>query len=171
MQTEWRALEETDLDAVMALAALAHPTFPERRAVFAEKRALFPQGALKLAAREAAEAPDGELLGYAFAHPWAQGRVPKLDAFLGALPWPADCLYLHDCVVAPSARGANASGRLVAHLRALAQTEGFAQLALIAVYGSEAAWMRHGFHPVAWPQAEAALASYGNGARILLARV
>lgn len=168
MQTVWRPLGETDLDAVLALAARAHPSFPERREVFAEKRALFPPGALKLAA--AADA-DGGLQGYAFAHPWAAGCLPKLDHFLGALPPQPNCLYLHDCVVAPHARGHNASGRLIEQLRGLARAASLPQLALIAVYGSEAAWMRHGFRPVDWPQANETLAGYGHGARLLAAMV
>ena len=168
MQNVWQPLAEADLDAVMALAACAHPTFPERREVFAEKRALFPSGALRLTA--AADAQGG-ISGYAFAHPWVESRLPKLDHFLGALPAAPNCLYLHDCVVAPHARGRNASGDLIDHLRSLARAASLPQLTLIAVYGSEAAWMRHGFRPVDWPEANETLAGYGHGARLLAAMV
>lgn len=148
----------------MALADEVHPTFPERRETFAEKRHLFSEGALAWA-RE----PDDRLQGYAFAYPWTIGTLPKLDTFFGALPENADCLYLHDCVVAKTARGQNASGRLIAHLSDIARTHGLHALTLIAVYGSEHVWSRHGFAPVDWPDARAVLAGYGQGAAMMLA--
>ena len=38
----WRPLQPADLDGVMAVAEVVHPTFPERRETFADKLALAP---------------------------------------------------------------------------------------------------------------------------------
>lgn len=166
MNLAWQRLNSSDFTAIMKLADEAHPTFPERAETFEEKQRLFPAGALKLAL-----APDGDPQGYAIAYPWVIGTLPKLDTFFGALPKNADCLYLHDAVIAPAARGAQASARLVAYLREIAREGGFAHLALIAVYGSEAVWSRHGFECVEWPAAQAVLRGYGQGAKTMLADV
>jgi GNAT superfamily N-acetyltransferase len=164
MEWTWRPLELCDLEALTRLAKEAHPGLPERCETFAEKRALFPPGALKWAEKDG-----GRFGGYAIAFPWRIGALPKLDTLFGRLPDEADCLYLHDCVIAPSARGRKASARLIERLRALAQTHGLDRLALVAVYGSDAVWSRYGFAPVDWPHARAALSGYGRDAVAMLA--
>ncbi|HLL54294.1 MAG TPA: hypothetical protein VK447_12140, partial [Myxococcaceae bacterium] len=75
-----RQLEPADLPAVLALQREAYrPELHEPESSFANKRALFPQGALGCF--------DGERLrGYAFVLPWrGEGVVPLCDA-LDALP-------------------------------------------------------------------------------------
>ncbi|MGY4567108.1 hypothetical protein ACVWY5_000177 [Bradyrhizobium sp. USDA 3256] len=66
--------------------------------MFAEKIRLCPDGARVLAAEEA-------IVGYGFAHPWKQHRIPPLDGFLERLPDDADCLHVHDVAVLPDTRG------------------------------------------------------------------
>ncbi|MGH6736639.1 MAG: GNAT family N-acetyltransferase [Methyloceanibacter sp.] len=160
----WRAMGMSDLAAVEAIAAAVHPTLPERPDVFAEKLTLFPQGCFALAG-------DGAVVGYAFAHPWRQGGVPKLDALLGGLPEDADCLFLHDVAVLPQARGQGASGALVALLVALAGARGLRALALAAVYGTGRHWARAGFTPAGGESIAAQLAPYGAGAQYMVRRL
>jgi hypothetical protein len=71
--------------------------------VFGEKLRLFPAGCLKLVRAD-------EFLGYGISHSWMLGNIPPLDTFLGSLPDRPNCIYVHDVVIHPSARGHNAAG-------------------------------------------------------------
>jgi GNAT superfamily N-acetyltransferase len=147
----WRSLQPTELPEVLALADAVHgAAFHEPLAVFAERQKLFPEGCL---------AGGVPLLAYAIAHPW-RGKAPALASLLGSLPEAPDCLYLHDAVVAPKARGTGLGNALVTRLVALARAKNLPALALTAVHGSAAYWGRHGFAPCAG----AGLESYGDGA-------
>lgn len=162
----WRAMTEADLDAVVSIADVVHPGFPERPDVLAEKRALYPAGALM------AEV-DGQVAGYALAHPWTLTAPPALDTLLGGVPEAPDCLYLHDAALLPLARGRGLARALIDRLAAVAAREGLGQLALIAVNGSVPTWTTLGFTP---PQErgealEVKLASYGAEAAFMVRRV
>lgn len=159
--TDWRAMTEADLAAVQALADAAHPGLAERPEVFADKRARFPDGCRVLAAGEA-------VLGYGFAHPWRLHAVPKLDAPLGALPARPDCLYLHDVVVAPAARGHGAAAAYVADMAALARARGLPTLALVSVHETWPLWQRHGFAVVDRPGLVTVPRDYGPSARYMV---
>ncbi|MGH6793054.1 MAG: GNAT family N-acetyltransferase [Methyloceanibacter sp.] len=158
-RVRWRAMGDGDLPAIAAIAEAVHPTLPERPEVFAEKLGLYPDGCFVLAG--GGGGADGAVLGYAFAHPWQLNAVPKLDAFLSALPADADCLFLHDVAVARQARGQSASGALVARLVELAERHGLTALALAAVYGTGRHWARLGFAPVGNEAVAAQLKCYG----------
>ncbi|MBU0725190.1 MAG: GNAT family N-acetyltransferase [Alphaproteobacteria bacterium] len=155
-------MARSDLPAVLAVAEIVHPLYPESPAVAIERLALYPAGCL-VAER------GGGLLGYAVSHPGVLGRPPALDVLLGTLPGEADCLYLHDIALLPEAHGKGHGKALVARLAALARKEGFARLALTAVNNSAGYWARHGFQPYAGDAALAAkLASYGEDALYLV---
>lgn len=153
----WEPLDAGDLDAVLEIAAIAHPGLPERRAVLAEKQRLFPPGARKAML-------DGAMLGYALAHPWMLGRIPKLDTALGALPAVPDCLYIHDVALLPAARGRNGGGLIVQHYAGRAAAEGLGRCACVSVYGTAVLWQRHGFRIVEDAGSAPQLESYGAGA-------
>ncbi|MFJ5368420.1 GNAT family N-acetyltransferase, partial [Bosea sp. CER48] len=69
-ETGWRRMAPADLPAVMRIAAVVHPSYPEDEAVFAERLQLAAEGCHVLAG-------DGdELLGYLVSHPWPLGTVP-----------------------------------------------------------------------------------------------
>jgi GNAT superfamily N-acetyltransferase len=159
----WRRLADADLAAVAAIGAVVHAAYPERPEVAAERLRLFPAGCR--AATDAA----GAVLGYALAHPWRLGAPPALDTLLGRLPEPADCLYLHDVALVPSARGAGLGAALVPLLRRVAAAHGLARLALVAVHGSAPWWARFGFAPSPSGEHSAGLASYGATAAYLVA--
>lgn len=152
----WRAMAAADLPALMAIAAVAHPDFPEAEAVFAERLRLFPAGCRVLAG-------GGHLHGYVFSHPWHAGQPVPLDTLLGALPADATALYLHDLALLPSARGLGAAGAVVQELLALARGLGLASLSLVAVSHSSRFWRQQGFEPREGV-ASAQLRGYGGNA-------
>ncbi|XKH35702.1 GNAT family N-acetyltransferase [Azospirillum doebereinerae] len=110
-------MTKADLDAVLAVADVVHPDYPEDRAVFAERLALFPEGC-RLAER------DGRVLGYGVMHPGLLGVPPPLDAPLGALPAVADCLYLHDIALLPDTRGLGLGAKALGYAHGLAAEKG-----------------------------------------------
>ena len=65
----WRRMAPADLPAVMEIAAVVHPDYPEDEAVFAERLRLAPSGCHVLADLA------GALLGYLVSHPWPAGAV------------------------------------------------------------------------------------------------
>lgn len=138
----WRPMAEADLPGVLAVAALVHPTYPERRAVFAEKRSLCPEGCLVLSG------PDGTVAGYALGHGWHRWCPAPLDDFLNRLPDPAGTFWIHDLALLPGARGRGAASDAVARLLALARRQGLPGASLVSVYGSQRFWAGHGFAPV-----------------------
>lgn len=162
----WRALSTDDLQRVEAIAAQVHPALAERREVFAEKLALFPRGCFSFTMHGEMQ---GEMQGYAFAHPWRLFDIPALDALLGAIPTAADCLYLHDIAILPSARGHKAAPMLVALLRGGAEAQVLSALACVSVYGTDGMWTRLGFTEQRDPALEDKLRAYGAGAKYMIA--
>nr|WP_247896925.1 GNAT family N-acetyltransferase [Azospirillum argentinense] len=172
MNAGWRAMESADLDRVMAIAEVVHPDYPEERAVFAERLALYPDGCAMAEASGAevsrAEASGAEgdrpCIGYIVMHPGRLGVPPPLDSPLGALPEVPDCLYLHDVALLPAARGLGLGVAALERMNALAARQGFRWLALTSTPGARAFWDAQGFLPHDGGAGLAAkLASYGGG--------
>ena len=150
----------TDLPAVLAVAGVVHPAYPEDEAVFAERLRLCPAGCLVL---EGAGSP----IGYVVAHPWHRAAPPALNSPLGELPSQAGCFYIHDLALLPQARGSGAGGVLVAKLAEIAARAGLPRLALVAIDGSSGFWRRQGFREVHEPALAEKLASYDDAARYM----
>ena len=150
-----------DLPAVMAIAAVVHPDYPEDEAVFAERLRLAPQGCHVLAGK------DGALQGYLVSHPWPAGTVPVLNSLLGEIPQGVSNWYLHDLALLPSGRGSGAAGAIVAEIARHAAATGHASLALVAVNASTGFWQRQGFREVHDPALDRKLASYDDAARYM----
>lgn len=162
MNARWRAMEPADLDRVMTIAEVVHPDYPEDRAVFAERLALYPEGCA-MAETYGAES-DGACIGYIVMHPGRLGAPPPLDAPLGGLPDAPDCLYLHDVALLPAARGLGLGAAALERMNALAARQGFRWLALTSTPGARAFWDAQGFLPHdGGPDLRAKLASYGGG--------
>ena len=159
--SEWHPLLPADLDDLNRLAALVHPTLPERPEVFAEKLRLFPQGCRKLLGGT-------RLVGYGLSHPWSLNAIPPLDEFLHRLPSKPQCLYIHDLVVRPEARGQHAAGEYLAYVKAVARQRGLAALALVSVYGADRLWRRYGFEVVRDPVVAVEAQSYGDSAKYMV---
>jgi len=158
--TLWRPMTATDLRAVMAVAGVVHPGYPEDEAVFAERLQLCPEGCLVLEGR------DG-LLGYVVSHPWQRAAPPALNSLLGELPPQAGSFYIHDLALLPTARGSGAGGVVVARLAEMAADAGLSCLSLVAIDGSSGFWRRQGFRAVHEPALAEKLASYDDAARYM----
>lgn len=154
-QAEWQQMTAADVDAVLAVADVVHPAFPEDRAVLAERFALHPEGCLVL------RAGDGAVIGYTLTHPWAADTVPPLNTLLGRLP-DAEVYYIHDLALLPAARGLRAGNAAVRLLEAHARALGLSRMALVAVNNSGGFWSAQGFEQVSSPQWAQKLASYGD---------
>lgn len=172
MQACWEAMRAADLDAVLAVADVVHPAYPEDRAVLAERLALHPEGCLVLrrADEEGSPAGAGAILGYTLTHPWAADTVPPLNTLLGQLPT-AEVYYIHDLALLPAARGLKAGGAAVRRLEAHARALGLARLALVAVNNSGGFWRAQGFEQVNTPEWAEKLASYGADAAYMVKAV
>lgn len=150
----WRPMQAQDLPAVMAVANIIHPDLPEDEAVFAERRALFPQGSWVV---EKA----GEIMGYAVSHPIPPETPPALNARLHAIPPEATDYYIHDVALLPSLRGSGLARQGVETLLQVARD--YDTCALVSVYGTRDFWGRFGFVPSPKDMTEK-LQPYGEGA-------
>ena len=151
----WRAMEERDLDGVVSVAEVVHPAYPERREVFAERLALFPEGCHVLA--------DGDaVLGYLISHPWRAGAPVPLDTLLERLP-AAETRYLHDIALLPEAREAGHAARGVARVVRDAYRAGSPSLSIVALPGTQRFWERQGFEARPDALLPGELDAYGDG--------
>ena len=157
----WRRMAPADLPAVMRIAAVVHPDYPEDEAVFAERLQLAAEGCHVLIG------DGGELRGYLVSHPWPVDTVPALNSMLGAIPPATRNWYIHDLALLPAGRGGGAAGRIVAGIAEHAARAGYASLALVAVNGSTGFWQRQGFREVNDPALARKLASYDDAARYM----
>lgn len=157
-ETGWRRMAPADLPAVMRIAAVVHPAYPEDEAVFAERLRLAGEGCHVL------EGEGGALLGYLVSHPWPAGEIPALNSRLGAVPDGQANWYLHDLAVLPEGRGAGAGGRIVVELAHRLGPAGYRSLSLVAVNGSTSFWQRQGFAVVEEPALAGKLATYDEAA-------
>lgn len=151
----------TDLTAVMAIAAVVHPDYPEDEAVFAERLRLAPEGCHVLAGE------DGALCGYLVSHPWPAGALPALNSLLGDIPQGVANWYLHDLALLPAGRGSGAAGAIVTEIARHAAETGHTSLALVAVNDSTGFWRRQGFREMHDPALDRKLASYDDAARYM----
>ena len=156
----WQPLLLSDMDVVNEIADGIHTGLPERSEVFVEKVSLFPKGCRKLVL-------DNKVVGYGISHPWMLGSIPPLDDFLKILPLAPGCLYIHDVVVLPVARGCGAAAHYVDYIHGLAVEMGIRALALVSVYGTDLLWGRFGFQTVRDDGLTRKLASYGSTAKYM----
>jgi len=163
-QPIWRPICADDLDSVNQIADQIHTGLPERPEVFAEKVSLFPQGCQKLIM-------NNQMVGYGICHPWNLNSIPPLDAFLKRLPNDFQCLYIHDVVVLPQARGHAASAAYVDYIKQLAKSMSVSFMALVSVYGTDVLWGRYGFSVVKDTKLSKKLTSYGETAKYMTLRL
>ncbi|MFC4254976.1 GNAT family N-acetyltransferase [Croceibacterium xixiisoli] len=148
-------MEPADMDAVSTLSDAVHGQYTEPRAVYAERRALYPAGCFVLA--------DGaDIAGYLIAHPWRHEAPPPLGGMIEAIPADADCFYLHDLALLRVARGTGAGGTATRMVLELAKQAGLGDVFLLAVGGADVFWASRGFAAVAdAPLAARLTAAYG----------
>lgn len=156
----WHPMQATHLPAVHALAKRAHPAYPERAEIAAERLTLAPGWCRVLIA-------EGRVVGYLLAHPWRLGAPPRLDTLLGALPPEPDTLYLHDVVIDPLRRG---RGEARAGIFALLNeaNKNFPSMSLISIGGVASFWESWGFEVNSDSGLDAILSSYDPEARYMV---
>ena len=155
----WRPMASGDLDAVKALSDRIHPGLVERREVFADRLAVFPDGCLVLVSGD-------EIAGYGVSHPARLYQPPHLDALLGTVRTDANSYYIHDVAVAPERRGTGRAAAGVGLLLAVARA--YPATALISVYGTMPFWARFGFVDATASLAPSLLVPYGADARYMM---
>ena len=160
MSHHWRPMTQSDVADVIAMAAVVHPGYPEDDAVLAGRLQAFAAGCHILE-------KDNLAAGYLLSHPWVHGDPPKLNTLITSIPDTADCYYLHDIALLPSAQGSGAAKAAVGLVDELAQSAGFSRISLCAVNGSAPFWAARGFVPDPDPKLEARLASYGSDVRFM----
>ncbi|GGK17846.1 GNAT family N-acetyltransferase [Salinarimonas ramus] len=156
IEVRWREMRREDLRAVIEIAEVVHPAYPERPEIFAERLALAPGFCLVLE-------ENASIAGYMIAHPWTIAAPPALDTLLAQLPEAPDTVQLHDLAIAPAAQGRGLSAPALERLETRARTQ-VSRIDLVAVSGKEAFWARRGFEPLPDVAVSPALATYGDGA-------
>lgn len=148
----WRCMKVTDLDEVVRVARASFPDHFEGRSCFAERLVLYPRGCFTLVV-------DRIIEGYLIAYPWIAGSAPPLNSQIHRLPTHPDLIYLHDLALQPGMRGFGYTPAIVDRLVAQARSDGWQQIALVAVNQATAFWQKMGFEVIAKPPG---LTSYGN---------
>ena len=164
MRQRWKPATHETLATISRIAAEIHPTLPERIEIFEEKLRLFPGGCFVLE-------DVGTIVGYGLAHPWLLNDIPKLATFLECLPASPDCIFIHDVVVLPHARGRGAARAYVALISELAARYGIDHLALVSVYGTQRFWSRCGFKVSKNAEVRPGLKPYGSGASYMIKKL
>lgn len=164
-QARWERMTAADIDAVLAVADVVHPAFPEDRAVLAERFALHPEGCFVLRSGDGPN--ESAVIGYTLTHPWAADTVPPLNTLLGRLP-EAQVYYIHDLALLPAARGLRAGSAAVRLYETRARALGLSHMALVAVNNSGGFWRAQGFEQAHSPEWAEKLASYGTDAAYMV---
>jgi GNAT superfamily N-acetyltransferase len=165
MHATWKPMQPAHLEQVERMAQAIHLDYPEDSVVFAERLRLFPEGCFVAQA----SGLEGALVGYSISHPGELFRPPPLNSLLQRVSETADCLYLHDVALLPTARGLGLGRLLVKRLEHLARARGLGPLALTAVNASVRYWHGHGFDLIdPSPELDAKLRSYGGGAAYMV---
>ena len=109
-----RTITPADWPAILELQARTYYAVePESEAVMRSKQQLGPQSCLVACSGE-------QLLGYCLAHPWSKEEPASLYHCY-AEPKGHTSLYIHDMVVAPSARGKGIARSFLTQLEQLAR--------------------------------------------------
>jgi hypothetical protein len=159
--TQWSPLLQSDLDFISKAEKLAHPTLPERLEIFQEIIQLCPSACLKFTLMN-------DTMGYGVAHLWMLHSIPPLNEFLYNIPNRPDCLFIHDVVVLPEARGNKAAALYIKYIKKLATELNISTLALVSVYGTDVLWSRFGFQVVQEYNLNYKLLSYGPSAKYMI---
>ncbi len=160
----WRDAAQGDVAVISAIERAVHTIGAERPAVFSEKIALFGAGCRVLET-------ELSVVGYGISYPWRLDDVPPLDRFLGNIPPDADCLFVHDVAMLPTARRNGAGRGFIEHATRLARLLGLPYLALVSVYATQDLWGRCGFAPSSSAATAAQMATYGDAARYMVAEL
>lgn len=106
---------------------------------------------------------NGEIAAYCIAYPYPQNMVPDLNSVLkdGSS---SKNIFLHDLAVLPAYRGEGVATAMLSHLFAMAKSQGFSSVTLVAVQNSISFWKRFGFEII---EDSCDSCGYGDGALLM----
>ena len=134
----WRPMTADDIPAVLDIETLVHVEYHEGEQMFANRFSLFPEGCFVCKIGE-------DIVGYMLSHPWQLGSPVALNMMLETIPPSADCLYIHDFVLLPAARGSGAAQMALDLADGLAVKLGLNGLAIVAIPDAVGFWEHVGF--------------------------
>ena len=123
-----------DIPQVYQISLQVHSLYEDPE-IFEERRAL-SKGSYVLDV--------GKVVGYLISHPYRRDTYPPLNTLIGKIPDP-DTWYIHDLAILPEFRGRGMVRPVLEQVKALALAQGFRELSLVSVYGSEVFWSKMGF--------------------------
>lgn len=153
----WRPAALADTGDIARLSTAHLGLYAEGASVFAERIRLAPEGCFVLARNR-------QIVGYFCSHPWVRKKPPALHQTLGTIPAEADCWYVHDVAVDPSARGGGVVAEVCERAFAVAADKGFRTAMLVAVSGAGSYWAKLGFEDMTTEGLRAKLKDYGDDA-------
>jgi ribosomal protein S18 acetylase RimI-like enzyme len=154
---QWRPAALTDIGDIARLSLAHLGPYAEGEEVFAERIGLAPEGCFVLIGNRG-------IVGYFCSHPWIRQKPPALHQMLCTIPPEADCWYVHDVAVDPSARGGGVVAEVCERAFAVAADKGFRTAMLVAVSGAGNYWAKLGFKDMTTEALRAKLKDYGDDA-------
>lgn len=164
----WRPMMPGDLQGLIYVGEVVHPSLPESPSLFTERARLFPDGCLVLTDSDpdpfsSSETEPRMIYGYGISHPISYNSPPQLDSLLYSVPDDPVAsdkgddkednkssqpqYYIHDVAILPEMRGHGLAGICVRQLLDVAREHGYKTTVLISVYGTSEFWGRYGFKP------------------------
>ena len=131
----WRPMTPKDIPEVYQISLRVHSLYEDPE-IFEERRSL-SKGCYSYVL-------DEKVVGYLISHPYRRDTYPPLNTLIGKIPDP-DTWYIHDLAILPEFRGRGMVRPVLAEVKALALAQGFRELSLVSVYGSEVFWTKMGF--------------------------
>jgi GNAT superfamily N-acetyltransferase len=134
-----RHISDDDWDGIVALEARAYAPLglSEERAALESRVRASPATCFVLDVEQ-------RVAGYLLALPYPAFEYPDLTR-TEEVVFRSRNLHLHDVVIAEHLRGRGLAKRLLHHLTATAEAQGYEQISLVAVAGSETFWAANGF--------------------------
>jgi GNAT superfamily N-acetyltransferase len=134
-----RRISDADWGGIVALEAGAYTALglSEDRAALESKVRASPTTCFALDVER-------RLAGYLLALPYPMSEIPDL-ARREEVAFRSRNLHLHDLVIAEDLRGRGLGRRLLHHLTERARLQGYEQISLVAVGGSQTFWSANGF--------------------------
>lgn len=136
-----REIQDADWPRIFALEAQAYAAsaLSEADAALMSKARVAPSTCFVLNVGQ-------EVAGYLLSLPYPLLRYPALSQPEQAVHRSRN-LHLHDLVIGARFRGRGLATRLVHRLTSDARSDGYRWISLIAVAGSNAFWLTHGYRP------------------------
>src|SRR5690348_1976586 len=158
---KWREMESADLEKVNHISNQIHTLYFEGLKIFEERLKLYPAGCSVLEVC-------GTIAGYAISHPWTLFCPPKINTFLGKIPYNADTYYIHDIAIMPNYRQYGMASKKVSDILCEARRLGCCNSSLISVNRTTLFWQKFGFQICIDKNVYDLTQSYGTDAKYMV---